>query len=346
MIFITGATGLIGSRLLFDLLSEGKRVRALKRRQSRMDCIVRYLDSKPELLERIEWVEGDITDLFSLEEAIHGVTEVYHCAGYVSFQAAHSERMYRTNVSGTANLVNICLGAGIRKFCHVSSVAAIGRLGPEAHIDENDSWQVSKNNSWYAVTKYGAEREVWRGIAEGLNAVIVNPAIVIGPGDWRTDSSMLFGKVWSGLRFYTDGVTGFVDVRDVSSAMRILMEGRFAGERYILASENKPFREVLGRMAERMGRKPAFIHAGPLLSSLAWRAEGVRSLFTGKKPVITKETARSAQGIYHYSNKKVLAATGMQFIPVMQSVDETAEVFLKEKRGRDQAKFLVQRSSG
>jgi nucleoside-diphosphate-sugar epimerase len=332
MIFITGATGLIGSRLLFDLVSEGKKVKALRRRESRMDCVERYLGNRPELLERIEWVEGDITDVFSLEDAIQGVSEVYHCAGRVSFQSAHSDKMYQANVTGTANLVNVCLGAGIRKFCHVSSVAAIGRPGMEARIDESESWQVSKNNSWYAVTKYGSEREVWRGMAEGLTAVIVNPAIVIGPGDWRTDSSMLFGQVWNGLHFYTDGVTGFVDVRDVCSSMRILMEGQFASERYILVSENKPFREVLGRMAVVMGMKPASIHAGPFLSSLAWRAERLRSFFTGRKPVITKETARSAQGIYHYSNKKVVEATGFKFIPVMQSVDETAELFLREKR--------------
>jgi dihydroflavonol-4-reductase len=330
MILVTGATGLLGSRLLFDLAKAGAKVRALKRSSSDMRNVNRYFDNDPQLFSNIEWAEGDVTDLFSLADALKGIEKVYHCAARVSFHPSERPDMHNVNICGTANLVNLSLESGVKKICHVSSVAALGRTGSEEIINENAGWKTSSHNSSYAVSKYGAEREVWRGIAEGLDAVIVNPGVIIGPGNWKNDSSLLFGQVAKGLKFYTSGINGFVDVRDVSTAMIRLMEATIKNERFVVVSESIPFRDVFDTMADEITRKRAGIYAGPLLSSVAWRLEHMRYMLTGSKPVITRETARSASGKYYYDNSKIKSALNFDFIPVKKSIKDTAEIFKKE----------------
>jgi len=332
MILLTGSTGLLGSRLLFDLVSKGYKVRAMRREKSRMNCVDYYFSSHPELLQKVEWVNGDVTDIFSLEAALENVTQVYHCAARVSFQPSDRDIMHNVNVEGTANVVNACLDKKITKLCFVSSIAALGRTGTESTIDETASWKTSKLNSFYAVSKYGAEREVWRGIAEGLNAVIVNPGVIIGPGNWKTDSSMLFRQVAKGLKFYTAGVTGFVDVKDVSLAMIALMESTVMNERFVLVGENKPFRDVMDRIADKLGKSRPGIYAGPLLSSFAWKVEFLKWKFTGSKPVITKETARSAAGKFYYSGEKIKKMLAFNFTPIENTIDQVAEVFLADQK--------------
>lgn len=330
MILITGATGLLGSRLLYDLVSAGQRVRAMKRPSSRMICTDRYFEGSALNHPLIEWVDADLDDIFSVESALEGITDVYHCAAKVSFQPGDREMMQRTNASGTANLVNLCLEKNIRKFCHVSSVAAIGRTGDGIIRNEESDWKTSGHNSFYAVSKYSAEREVWRGIAEGLSAVIVNPGLIIGPGNWKTDSSMIIRKVWKGLSFYTDGVNGLIDVADASKSMISLMNSDIHSERFILVAENFPLREMVNIIADTLGKKRPVIHAGPFLTSLAWRAEYLRSLFNNSKPVITRETAASAQHKSYYSNEKIRKATGIEFSDIKESLKKTSEIFLRE----------------
>jgi dihydroflavonol-4-reductase len=331
MILVTGATGLLGSRLLFDLALAGKKVRALKRESSRMNCVDFYFSSRPDLMTQIDWFDSDLNDIFSLEESLRGITHVYHCAGKVSFQPHDKSLVHQTNASGTANLINLCLEKKISKLCHVSSVAAIGRADSEKHNDENTPWKSAKHISSYAISKYGAEREVWRGVAEGLNVVIVNPGLIIGPGNWKTDSSMIFRQVWKGLSFYTDGVNGLVDVKDVSAAMISLMESEISSERFILVAENMPLREVMDRISDAFGKKRPSVHAGPFLTGLAWRIEYIKSLFTGAKPVITRETASSAQNKSYFSNEKIKRAIGYQFGDIRKSIDDTAVRFLEAK---------------
>jgi dihydroflavonol-4-reductase len=330
MILVTGATGLLGSRLIYDLATSGEKVRALRRSTSRMNLVNRYFSGNPSLQAQIEWVEADMNDLYLLEKALDGITEVYHCAGKVSFQPGDKKAIHETNSEGTANLVNLCLEKNDLKLCHVSSVAAIGKSGGEELNNEETAWKTSSDNSTYGISKYGAEREVWRGIAEGLNAVIVNPGLIIGPGNWKTDSSMIFRKVWKGLSFYTDGVNGLVDVQDVSRAMIRLMRSDISSERFILVGENMHLREMVDRMAAALNRKKPAIHAGPFLTGLAWRTEYLKSLFTGSKPVITKETAASAQNRSFYSSQKIIDRLGFTFSDVRKSIDDTAAIFMKE----------------
>jgi nucleoside-diphosphate-sugar epimerase len=329
MVLVTGGTGLVGSHLLLDLSLNGETVRALKRKNSDISFVKNIFSSRPDLFKKIEWADGDVLDIFSLQEAMNGVSKVYHCAAMVSFIPGEADEMMKININGTANVVNLCLENKIEKLCHVSSVAAINRLNEDETIDENSQWKISKRNSNYALSKYGAEREVWRGIAEGLNAVIVNPTIIFGPGNWKTGSTALFPQIWKGLKFYTDGTTGFVDVRDVSRAMILLMESEIHSERFIINAENLNFKKIFDWIAEGLGKPKPSIYAYGWMRSVAWRAEALKKFLFNTKPFITKETAFAAHRKVHFSNAKVKKAIGMDFIPVQKSLKDTCEVFLK-----------------
>ncbi|HEX5001760.1 MAG TPA: SDR family NAD(P)-dependent oxidoreductase [Bacteroidia bacterium] len=333
MILVTGATGLVGSRLVKELVQRGEKIRILARKSSDRSRIYRVLDRNDgQQRSLIEWVEGDVTDVYAVKDALQGVDRVFHCAGLVNFQPGMAGRLMEVNADGTANVVNMALESGVSHLVHVSSIAALGRNADGEHIDESATWKTSKRNSAYAVSKYSAEREVWRGVAEGLNAAIVNPGVIIGPGNWKTDSSMIYGQVWRGLRFYTRGITGFVDVADVVKAMLLLSEKRISAERYVLVSENKSFREVFDGISDALGKKRPVVYAGTFLTGLAWRAERIKGLLTGRKPVITRETAQSAASQYYYSSNKIRKDFGFEFIPIKTSVEETGKIFVKELR--------------
>jgi len=334
MIFVTGGTGLVGSHLMYDLLLKGYNVVALKRRNSdtgHVKKIFSYYSSKAEeLYMKIKWAEGDLLDIYSLEDALAGIDFVYHCAGYVSFDPRERKKVIRINEEGTANLVNAALFKGIKKFCHVSSIAALGRSAPEEHINEDSKWKTSRKNSVYAISKFNSEREVWRGTEEGLKSVIVNPSVILGPSKWDTGSSRLITTVYKGQRFYTTGINGFVDVRDVSRAMVMLMESDIVSERYVLNSGNISYKQLLFNIAEELGVKRPSIKAGPVLSGLAWRLDKIRSILTGTAPFITKETASSAIGKYYYSSKKIEKELGFTFISVQESIRNAVRCFLKD----------------
>ena len=296
MILVTGATGLVGSHLVQALVQQGKPVRALYR------SIVPSFSGA----DKVEWVQGDILDVIALEEALNGVQQVYHCAAVVSFNPKKVKDLYQTNVEGTANVVNACITAGVQKLLYVSSVAALGRMNEDSAIDENMQWSPKTNNSEYGKSKYLAEMEVWRGIGEGLEAVIVNPTIILGAGDWNSGSSQIFKSVYNEFPWYTDGITGFVDVLDVVSAMQLLMESNVSAQRYILNAVNLPFKEVFEMIAKCFGKSPVHKKVTPFLAGFIWRWEAVKYRLTGISPLLTKETAASAQAKVSFKNGKLL----------------------------------------
>jgi len=333
MILVTGGTGLVGSHLLYDLVKSGVPVRALKRSGSDVQGVLRtfaYYNSSPEaLFKQIEWIDGDIQDMASLEDAMKGVSEVYHCAAIVSFNPRDREEMLRVNVEGTANVVNACLYQGIRKLCHVSSIASLGRNSSTDLVTEETHWKTSPKNSWYAISKYGAEREVWRGAEEGLNVVVVNPSVILGPGNWNKGSLTLFRLAAKGLKYYTGGVTGYVDVRDVSGAMIKLMGSDIRGERYILNSENITFQSLFDQLHAEFGKPKAWIRVYPFLAEIGWRVEKWRSSLLGKEPVITKETSRAANYSYAFSAEKIKQALNYRFIPLETTLKEVCALYKK-----------------
>lgn len=334
LILVTGGTGLVGAHLLYDLAKTGKKVRALKRASSSITNVEKtfgYYHNHPhELLKLVEWVEGDVTDVYSLLEAMEDVTDVYHSAAMISFDPRDHAMMEKINIEGTANMVNAALDKNIRKFCHVSSVAAIGRPEHPQTITEKLVWKNSPGNSRYSISKYGAEREVWRGAEEGLNTVIVNPGIIIGPGNWITGSTAMFNVAYKGLKYFTEGVCGFVDVRDVTKAMIQLMESDITSERFILTSENLSYRNFLSLLHAEMRRPAPSVKAGKFMTGIAWRAEKLRSVFTGAKPLITRETVTAAHEESYFSNEKIRKMLSFDFIPVERSLKDTSHHYIKE----------------
>ncbi|MCF8303249.1 MAG: NAD-dependent epimerase/dehydratase family protein [Bacteroidales bacterium] len=335
MKLVTGGTGLLGAHVLFDLLMEGHEVRAIKRPSSKLQLTRKifsyYSDQALTLFNKIEWVNADVLDLFSLEEAFNNISDVYHCAGFVSFDPRDREMLLKINAQGTANMVNTALEKDIRKFCHVSSVSALGRSENKGTIDEEAIWKSYRNKSPYAISKYEGEREVWRGIVEGLNAVIVNPSIIIGPGNWDEGSSRLFTSVWNGLKFYTTGINGFVDVRDVSRIMIQLMNTNISGERFVVNASSVSYKHIFELIAKELNASPPTYHATRFLSNIAWRIEKIRGILQNKSPLITRETSRTANNKYYFSNQKVKQNLHHEFISIEDSIKDTARHFLSEQ---------------
>ncbi len=323
MILVTGATGLVGSRLLYDLTRAGKRVRALCRTSSNKSNFESYTSSTTELRYLVEWIEADLLDLGSLEKATDGVTIIYHCAGIISFDPRMANWMEQVNIDGTANLVNLALTLpNFKSFTHVSSVATLGRAPGNSMLDEHSDWIPGKHNSNYAISKYGGEREVWRAAAEGLPVVIVNPSIILGPGNGNSGSSELIKIVKNGFPFFTEGVSGFVDVADVSRAIISLTENKKFGERYILNSENISYRNLFTMITESANIKAPKIKVNPWFSAIVWRIEKMRSLVTGNTPFITKETAYSAHQQRTYSGNKIVVDTGFKYTALSETIKE------------------------
>ncbi len=295
MIFVTGGTGLVGSHLIQELIKQGKQVKAL------------YRNIIPEIpfKEKIQWVRGDILDVIALEEFMEGVKEVYHCAAIVSFNPKTRGEMFKVNVEGTINVVNACLEAGVNKLCYVSSVAALGRIRNNQQVDETINWSEETSNSNYGKSKHLAEVEVWRGISEGLQAVIVNPVIILGAGDWSKGSSGIFKSAYDEFPWYTEGVSGFVDVKDVVNAMMQLMESNISEQRFILSEGNHSFKEVFSLIAKEFGKNPPHKKVTPFMALLVWRVEQIKAIFTGKDPLLNRETAQTAQAVVHFNNTKL-----------------------------------------
>lgn len=336
MILVTGGTGLLGSHLLLNLVENGESVRAIYRTEAKRDAVLGifgyYHENPKALWERIDWVQGDVLDIPNLEDAFDGVSQVYHCAAAVTFLPADEPYMHKVNVEGTANVVNLCLERPELRLCHVSSVAAIGRDGSEKVIDEQNEWKESKHNASYAVSKHHAEMEVWRGITEGLNAFMINPSLIIGPGDWSQSTGAMFRKAWKGLPFYTRGGNCFVDVRDVVAVMMALMKSEVRNERFIVGAENRLFKEVFERIAQNMGKKPPTLEASPWMTELTWRAEKLRSAITGTKPFITKEVAHHALQLNRYDNAKLLKKLpDFSFRKVDETLDFVCDKFMYDQ---------------
>lgn len=333
-ILITGATGLLGSHLLYELTEAGYEVRALHREGSDLSQVKKvfsYYTSNPEKnYKLVEWVKADLLEVAYLEEAFEGIKEVYHCAALVSFAPQDAKKLLDINPTTTTNVVNLCLAKGIRKLVHVSSVAALGRQKQGEPIDEKTEWVESKQNSAYAKSKYLSELEVWRGIEEGLEAVIVNPSIILGPGKWKEGSIALFGRVARGMKFYTNGMNAYVDARDVALAMTLLMRSNISARRFVLVSENKTYKEVFDLIAKFLEVQPPNVEAKKWMGEIAWRIEVMRSRVVGGTPLLTKETARTAQQKNMYSAKRIGEETIFKFRSVEQTIKDIATCYRRD----------------
>ena len=331
MILLTGATGLLGSHIAYELLQQGKKIRALKRKDSNSTLTEKifsfYTNEHIELLNAIEWVEGDVLDLGSLEDAMVGITHVYHCAAMVSFLPKEKDKMMQVNIEGTANVVNAAMHAGVKKLCHISSIAALGSTIDGSLITEETWWKNNPSNSYYAISKYGAEREVWRAAEEGLNVVIVNPSFIIGPGDTSKSSSEAFGILRKGASWYTNGVNGYVDVRDVADAAIKLIESDVLNQRFILNAANLSYRSFFDKVLVQLNKPKTKREAGKFLLALAWRIEKLLAEIAGRNPIITKEKVGYALQISQYDGSKIQKTINFNYRNIDTSIMEICKFY-------------------
>lgn len=331
MVLITGATGLVGSHLALHLVEHGERVRAIYRDQSHTKFTKKIFAyyQKPHLFDVIEWHQAPLTDIPALDEAFRDITEVYHCAAFISFDRDADEQLRKTNIEGTANIVNLSIAHKIRKLCHVSSIAALGDLKPgEKLIDEETEWNPEKHHSDYSISKFGAEMEVWRGLQEGLQAVIVNPGVILGPvpecnGEIRGSGS-IFSAVADDLIFYTKGSTGFVAVTDVVAIMFRLMKSDISGERFAVIENNYKYREIVNTIADAMKVRRPRILATPWMTSLSWKIDWLLNKLTGKKRLMYRDLAASLHSTDKFSNKKIVKTLDYHFTPIPEYIARIA----------------------
>ncbi len=331
MNFVTGGSGLVGSHILLELAKKNEPIVALKRTATDLS-VVKELFSTNKLSSEfgnIKWVDGDLSDINVLIEHLKGCENIYHTAALVSFGSSDRLELIETNIEGTSNLVDAALVIKPKKLIYLSSTSAIGKQPKTKVIKETNEWNSDHKNGHYSFSKHYAEREVWRGVEEGLNAVMLNPAVILGPGKWGTSSTRMFSTVFDGLQFYTKGGNAFVDVRDVAQIAVKLAESSITNERFLVLSENRSFRDIMNLIAKGLDKTPAKYLASPFMGYLAGLYSEIWSVLSGSNPLITRDSSRSANSIQEYSNKKILSAIQHEFIPIEKSVADTCALFLK-----------------
>ena len=336
MILVTGGTGLVGAHLLFKLISENEIVRATYRTKAKLADVKTvfsyYTKNYDALFKQIEWVEANILDVPALETAFQDVEYVYHCAALVSFSPNKYKQLRCANITGTANIVNFCIASKtVKKLCHVSSIATIGKPLKQVDATEKTTWNTEDENGVYAITKYGAEMEVWRGTQEGLDAVIVNPGVILGSGSWQYSSSYLFMRIYQGLNFFTSGTVGLVDVEDVVNIMVKLLKSDIINERFILVAENWSYKSFLQFTAKALNVKPPKKLAKPWLLSIGWRLDWLAHTITRRDRRLTKNLAKTLQNKTHYSNSKLVTLLDYNFNTIETSIRRISKTFLKDR---------------
>lgn len=333
MILITGATGFLGAHTACTYLEKGHNVKLMRRSNSSLDEFEQILafrlgENKRQVIDQIEWVEADVLDTESLEQALQGINTVIHCAATVSFSRSGREAMKQANIEGTANLVNCSLHTGVSRFVHVSSTSALSRSTKKKLIDETCDYINGEKNSGYGLSKFGAEMEVWRGVEEGLNAVIINPSVILGFGDWNKGSCKLFMQYANKFPFYSTGGNSFVGVEDVAECVYLLHHSDLQNERYLCLSENLPFKDLFFAISEGFGRPKPWIKINKIRSEIAWRLFSIYNILASK-PLITKESARASVATHAYDNSKIKEALGFEFEPIKNVVARSCEAYSK-----------------
>lgn len=328
MVLVTGGTGLVGAHLLLHLVDNGVSVRAIYRNEKTIQRTKKLfsLYKKELLFEKIDWIIADILDVPTLEIAFENVEYVYHCAAIISFDPKDEGLLRKTNIEGTANIVNFCISNSVKKLCFISSISALGDLkNNEKTITEETEWNPEKPHSDYAISKYGAEMEVWRGHQEGLNVIIVNPGVILGPTIWQEGSGKIFTQIQQGLSFYTKGITGFVAVNDVVKILIQLMNSNINNERFTLVAENIVYRDLLNSIANALKMKRPTIYASPILMGFLWKIDWFVSTFFRQKRKLSRAAAKASYSKNLYSNAKISNALGITFLDINQNIKEIAK---------------------
>ncbi|MGZ8536983.1 MAG: SDR family NAD(P)-dependent oxidoreductase [Flavisolibacter sp.] len=321
---ITGGTGFLGSYIIKNLVEKGYKVRAI-RRSLKLPFFIEKI-----ILDQVEWVDGDVLDIVSLDDAMQGIDTVIHAAAIVSFSKENRQQMYQVNSEGTANLINVAIEKKIRRVVHVSSVAALGRTAVESVVTEEKKWENNKINTHYSISKHHAEMHVWRGFAEGIDGVIINPSTILGYGDWHQSSCAIFRNAYREFSWYTKGINGFVGVEDVAEATVQLALSDISQKKFIVNAENWPFQKLFNTVADGFKKKHPNREATKFLGEIAWRLESVKSILTGKKAMLTRETAKVAHSKTSFDNTALLSALpGFHYMPLENVIKNSCEKYLQ-----------------
>ena len=319
MILITGASGFLGNELVKQLVANNESVRIIVRPSSDISHLASIKD-------KIEIMEGDILDVPSLEIAMDGIEKIYHSAAVIGYDDSFYDSMYKCNIEGTANVVNVALTKGIKKLLHVSSIAAIGGK-PNDLISEDTKWEKNEWTTHYGITKMLAEREVWRAKQEGLEVVIVNPGIILGSSSNENKATMrVFKRIASGkMPFYSNGTNGFIDVRDVAKICIQLMNSPVHSERFILINQNLSFKDYFERIAKRLNVQPPKRALNKTLGNVFLFADWMASTLSRRKRSFTKEIFKVSMEHFEYSNEKIKRQLDYTFIPFDETIDTIAQ---------------------
>jgi len=336
MVFVTGATGILGRIIVLELLKKGRKVRAAKRPESNLEEVKHslsfYTENAQQFFNEIEWINVDFTDIHSLEEALKGITEVYHCAAKVSFNPKDEKEMYDTNIKGTENLLYACEGSSVQKFLHVSSIAVLDLFNDKGELDESSDFNAKEEHSAYAISKHLSEMEVWRASAEGLNTIIINPGMIIGSGNWGKSSGDIF-PTFERNRFTFSGGSAYVDVRDVAKIAINLMEKNAFAQRFVIISENKRYAELGKQIRTKLGLKEAEI-----LSKTKLNIGRIANILFGwlipPLRMVTKTNIEAITSFNTVSNHKIKTELDYQFIPISESVDFHLNHYINDKKHR------------
>jgi dihydroflavonol-4-reductase len=332
MILVTGGTGLVGAHLLYHLLKNDEKIRAIYRSKDKIESVIKvfsYYTDDVTLIDKIDWFKADITEVPAMIPAFVGVKKVYHCAAFISFNPKDYIEMRKINIHGTAIIVNLSIDAKIDKLCFVGSIASVGESINDQLITEENEWNKELDNSGYSITKFGAEMEVWRASQEGVEVVIVNPGVILGSGFWQSGSGKLFSQVYNGFKYFTEGITGFVGVKDVVKTMILLMESTIKNQRFILVSENKTYKDVLFAIADGFGKKRPSKKIKPWQTTILWRSSSLVAKISGVKPLLSKYSARSAHSVSKYSSQKIKEALNYQFEKVDTVIKDVCKNYSK-----------------
>lgn len=334
MVLLTGATGMVGQHLLASLLKSEQKIRAIYRTQKKIAQTKKRLCGLwkiPEkAFDKVEWIKADLADISQLTDAFDGVVEIYHCAGLVSYDVRDYQKLRKTNIEGTANMVNLALKFKVKKFCHLSSVAAFGSEINGKSITEKSPRDNEAPHSNYSISKFGAEMEVWRASQEGLSVVIVNPGIIIGSGNWTSGSGQLFDRVAKGFRYKLPIQTGFVAVADVVSAMQKLMKSQIENEGFILVGENLSFAEVTAQIAEILDKPKPKKKLKRWMVVLGWVFQSLGNALFNTKKEITRQSISDVFGKTSYDHSKICGALNFHFTPIPEALEKTGKAYLQE----------------
>jgi nucleoside-diphosphate-sugar epimerase len=325
-IFITGATGFLGSYVLRYLVRQGySNITALKRERSRMNLVEPIQD-------KVNWVNGDVLDIPLLYDMCKDHDIVIHVAGLVSFDPRDFIKLMQVNFEGTRNIVNACLEGNVKRLLHTSSTSAVGIPKIQRILDEKVPWSQDGHTSFYSISKYQAEMEVWRGMEEGLNAVIVNPPIMLGSGFWNEGTCKIFQQVYKGLKYFPVGKNSFTDVRDVARYIVGLLNTDISSERILLCGENMTYKDLLTQMANALGKKPPHLPFGKFIRETLWRLEALRTSFFGGTPLLTRKTVHSSASDQEWDNSKSLKLMpGFSYTSLKNVIQEACEGMLRDK---------------